>query len=109
MIIGFAVAGGLLAFIPGASLLLIPLEVVMLFLIADKHDAFELPPFLAMIPPIIGVSAFLKAIAFVLHALPLVGQVANSLVAAGFISVLGFLGEKYFSYRGGILRARPTA
>lgn len=108
MIVGFAVAGALIAFFPGASLLLIPLELVMLFLIADKHEAFELPPFLAMIPPIIGVSAFLKVIAFVLHALPLVGQIANSLVAAGFITVLGLLGEKYFSYRGGVLSGRAT-
>lgn len=96
MIFGFAAIGALVAFIPGASFVLIPLELIMLYLIADKNNAFELPPFLAMGAGIATMSAFLKGLASLLHILPGVGQIANSLVAFAFIAVVGALAEKYY-------------
>ena len=41
MIFKFAVFGGLVAFIPGASFILIPLELHIVYKIADKYNSFE--------------------------------------------------------------------
>ncbi len=96
---GFAAIGAVVAFIPGASFILIPMELLMLYLIADKHNAFALPSFLAMGAAIVTTSAFLKGIATFLHVLPILGQLANSLVAFAFIAVVGSLAEKYYGGR----------
>lgn len=97
MVLAFAAIGAVVALIPGASFFLIPLELFMLYQIAEKHNAFELPTFLAMCAAIVTTSAFLKGLASFLHAIPIVGQLANSLVAAVFIAVVGLLAEKYYS------------
>jgi hypothetical protein len=69
----------------------------MIYQIADKHNAFELPTFLGMSAAIVTTSAFLKGLATFLHAIPIVGQLANSMVAFAFIAVVGSLAEKYYS------------
>lgn len=93
----FASIGAVVALFPGASFILIPMELLMLYLISDKYNAFELPPFLAMGAAIVTISAFLKILSSFLHAVPLLGQAANAFVAFCFISVVGFLAEKYYS------------
>jgi hypothetical protein len=98
MVFVFALAGALVAFIPGASFILIPMELLMLYLIANKHNSFEFPIFLLMGTAIFTISTFLKGLALFLHAIPLAGQIANSLVAFAFIAIIGSLAEKY--YRG---------
>jgi hypothetical protein len=97
MVFAFAAIGAVVALIPGGSFVLIPLELIMLYMIADKNNAFELPPFLAMGAGIATMSAVLKGLASLMHVVPIVGQIANSLVAFGFIVVVGLLAEKYYS------------
>lgn len=77
MILGFALIGAVVAFIPGGSFLLIPMEVFLLFKIARKYDAFEMTKFIAISVPLIGISVFLKGLATFLQAVPVLGQFAN--------------------------------
>jgi hypothetical protein len=100
MVIQFAWIGALVALIPGASFILIPMEVVLIYQIAKKHDAFELGAFIFMATVIMSISLFLKALASFLHALPIIGQVANSLVAFGFIYAVGTVAEQHYAKRG---------
>lgn len=97
MIFIFALIGAVVALIPGASFLLIPLELIMLYLISVQHKAFELGQFLAMSAAMITISGFLKGLASFLHGIPLLGQLANSLVAGGFILIIGLLAQQYYA------------
>lgn len=97
MPVAFAVIGAVIAFIPFASFILIPMEWLMVYLIAQRHNAFELGPYAGVCAAVFTVSAFLKAFAFFLHGLPMVGQCANSVVAFGFILALGTIAENYYS------------
>jgi hypothetical protein len=98
MVIGFAVIGAFVAFIPGGSFILIPMEVFLLYQLAAKYRAFEFGPFLAAASALVVISGFLKGLATFLHAVPIIGQFANSVVAFGFILAIGLLAEQY--YRG---------
>ncbi len=97
MIFIFAIIGAFLAIIPGASFLLIPLELLMLYLIANKHEVFELGEFLAISAALITISGFLKGLASFLHSVPVLGQLANSLVAGGFILIVGWLAQQHYA------------
>lgn len=99
MTLGFAILGSFVALIPGASFLLIPMELFMLYLIASKYGAFDLAPFLAMGAALVTISGFLKGLATFLHAMPIVGQAANSLVACAFILVVGTLADNFYRSR----------
>jgi hypothetical protein len=99
MVLMFAWIGAVIALVPGASFILIPMEIILLYQIASKHNAFELAPFLAMTAALVTISAFLKGLATFLHAIPIFGQIANSLVAFGFIYIVGLLAERHYSNR----------
>lgn len=99
MVLTFAWIGAVIAFIPGASFILIPAEVLLIYKIASKYNAFEFFPFITMTAALVTISAFLKGLATFLHTLPVFGQIANSLVAFGFISVVGLLAEQYYAKR----------
>jgi hypothetical protein len=99
MILAFATIGGVVAFIPGASFILIPMELIMLYKIATKYNAFEFFPFIIMAGTLVTISLFLKGLAAFLYPVPVIGELANSLVAFGFIFVVGMLADKYYANR----------
>jgi hypothetical protein len=99
MILTFALIGAVVALFPMASFILIPMEVALLYQIASKYNAFELGPFLAMTAALVTISTLLKGLASILHFIPVFGQVANSLVAFGFISLVGTLAERHYANR----------
>ncbi|HEX7150427.1 MAG TPA: hypothetical protein VF618_02990 [Thermoanaerobaculia bacterium] len=99
MLIAFALIGVVLGFVPGGSFLLIPLELFLIYRIAESHRAFEFGSFLAMGSAIVVISGFLKGLASLLHAIPGIGQMANSVVAFGFIMIIGTLAERYYASR----------
>lgn len=101
MVQKFAIAGAVVGFIPGGSFILIPMEVYLIYQIARRHNAFEPLPFVAMAAALVTISGFLKGLATFLHALPLIGQVANSVVAGGFILIVGTAAEQYYSRKAG--------
>ena len=98
----FAVIGALVAFFPGASFTLIPMEVFLVYKIARKHNAFDFTAFITMMSALVLISGFLKGLATFLQVLPLIGQFANSIVAASFIIVLGLLAEQFYASRSNI-------
>lgn len=96
MVMNYAIIGAAIAFIPGASLILIPMELYLIYRIAQDYQAFEFGPFLPMASALVVVSGFLKALATFLHTLPLIGQLMNSAVAFGFILAVGSLAEQHY-------------
>jgi hypothetical protein len=99
MIFGFAVLGAVVALIPGASFLLIPMEVFLLYKVATRYNAFEFSNFLGWAVALVGVSTALKGLASLLHVIPVVGQITNSIIAFSFIMLIGNLAEKHYSTR----------
>jgi hypothetical protein len=99
MVVVFAIVGAFVALIPGASFILIPMELFMVYMIAHRHGAVDFVPFIVMSAAIVTISTFLKGLATFLHVVPVVGQLANSLVALGFILLLGLLAEQFYAAR----------
>jgi hypothetical protein len=77
--------GALVALFPMASFVLIALEVIMVFQIAKSHDAVHIGDIIWFCSVMFVVSLFLKFLAAWLNLFPIIGQIANSVVAAGFI------------------------
>jgi hypothetical protein len=89
--------GAFVAFWPLASFVLIALEVLMVFRIAKSHNAVYLAD-LVWFCTILGVvSAVLKFIAAWLHAIPIIGQISNSLVAATFIFFVYDVADSHYA------------
>lgn len=97
MVLAFAIVGGLIAAVPFASFILIPMEWYLVYTIAQRHRAFELAPFAGVCAAIFTISAFLKGLATFLHFLVGIGQLANMVVAFVFILIIGNLAEKYYA------------
>jgi hypothetical protein len=85
MKLAYVLLGAIVALFPFASFLLVGIEVLMVFQISKKHDAVNVLDLAWFCLCMILVSVFLKFIALWLHAIPVLGQISNSLVAAGFI------------------------
>jgi hypothetical protein len=81
----YVVIGALVALFPLASFVLIAVEVVMVYQIAKSHNAFHLGDLIWFCSVMVIVSLFLKFLATWLHLIPGIGQLANSIVAGGFI------------------------
>ncbi len=101
MTVWFACIGGIIALVPGASFLLITMEVFLIYKIASKHSAFDLIHFLIASAALVTVSIVLKSLASFLHVIPVVGQLANGIVACAFILAVGNLAEEHYSKRRG--------
>jgi hypothetical protein len=99
MVFVFAIIGAIVAFFPGASFILIPMEVFLIYKIARRHNAFDFPIFIVMMAALMPISGFLKGLATFLQVIPVIGQIANSLVAFGFIIAVGLLAEQFYANR----------
>jgi uncharacterized protein (DUF697 family) len=86
---GYVAVGAFVALFPLASFVLIALEVVMVFNVAKKYGHANLGDLIWFCSAMVTLSLFLKFLAAWLHLIPIIGQVANSAVAATFI---------YFAY-----------
>lgn len=85
----YVAIGALIALVPMASYVLIAVEVVMVYQIAKSYDAVNVGDLFWFCSKMVVISLFLKFLASWLHLIPGLGQIANSLVAGGFI---------YFAY-----------
>jgi hypothetical protein len=92
----FATIGALIALLPGASFLLIILEAYLAYSIARRHNVPVLNG-VGIIGALITGSVVLKALASFLHIFLGIGQLANALVAFGFIVVFGNLVDQFFA------------
>ena len=81
----YVAIGAVIALFPMASYVLIAVEVVMVYQIAKSYDAVRVFDLVWFCTKMGFLSLVLKFLATWLHIIPLVGQVANSLVAGGFI------------------------
>lgn len=92
----FALIGGFIALIPGASFLLIGLEVYLAYTIAKRHDV-PLLNGIGIIGALITGSAVLKFFASLFHFALGIGQLANGIFAFAFIVIFGKLVEQFFA------------
>jgi hypothetical protein len=96
----YVALGAVVALFPLASFILIAIEVAMVFQIAKKHDAVHLGLIVWFCTVMVPVSFVLKFIAAWLHFIPIIGQVSNSAVAAGFIYFVYEIADAHFGKIG---------
>jgi uncharacterized membrane protein len=96
-IYGFAAIGAVVAFIPFASYLLIFLELYLLYKIVTCYGELQVPTFAAVATGLVAASVTLKSLALTLNVFVGTGQIANSLVAFGFIVAFGLLAQHHYS------------
>lgn len=103
MILKFALVGAFVALVPvpGASFVLIPMEVFLLYKIMKKYNSFEVPTFVAAGTGLVAASAFLKGMASWLYLVVGLGSIANAVVAFGFIMAFGSLAEHHYASKAG--------
>jgi hypothetical protein len=92
----YVIIGALIAIFPMASYVLIAVEVVMVYQIAKSYNIVNLGDLLWFCSKMVIISLFLKFLASWLHFIPLVGQVANSLVAGGFIYFVYDIADSHY-------------
>ena len=93
----YVTIGALIALFPLASFVLIAVEVVMVYKIAKSHDAVYVGDLVWFCSIMVTVSLVLKFLAAWLHLIPVVGQIANSIVAAAFIYFVYDVAESHYS------------
>lgn len=93
----YVAIGALIALFPMASYVLIAVEVVMVYQIAKSYDAVHLGDLVWFCSKMVVVSLFLKFLASWLHLIPGIGQIANSLVAGGFIYFVYDLADSHYA------------
>jgi hypothetical protein len=93
----YVAIGAAVALVPMASFMLIALEVVMVYQVAKSHDAVHLGDLVWFCSKMIFISLVLKFLAAWLHMIPLIGQVANSLVAAAFIYFVYEVADSHYA------------
>ncbi len=93
--ISFTVFAFFIGFIPGGSFILIPAEMLLVYLILNKNKNYKLTEFVPICVLLAVSSTFLKGLALLLHAIPLLGQITNSLIASGFMYLVGTLAESH--------------
>lgn len=94
----YALVAGCLGLLPGIAFALILVEVHMIFGIAHGYvidNAGEIAFFCFKAG---AISAALKAAAHALHVVPVIGQVANSIVAIAFVVVLYNIADSHYSH-----------
>ncbi len=97
MIETFAIIAAVVGFIPGGSFILIPMEMILLWNISHKYGKFHFGEWLGFGEALWTISLVLIGLASILHINPLIGQLANSIVAAGAIYVIGKAAESHYS------------
>lgn len=91
----FVIAAAVIGLLPGASFVLIPLELILVYKILDNYKKFDIFKYLGFAAALVTVSTFLKGFSSLLHFMPIVGQFANSIVAASFMYLVGVLLTKH--------------
>ncbi len=91
----FTIFAFFVGFIPGGSFILIPAEMLLVYLILNKNENFKLTEFVPVCILLVASSAFLKGLALLLHAIPILGQITNSIIAASVMYLVGTLAESH--------------
>jgi uncharacterized protein (DUF697 family) len=92
----YAIVAAVCGLIPvGGSIFILVLEGVMFYHICAKHNRHVLHEGILFVGAVAGLSILFKAAAEVLHTIPVIGQVANALVAYGVVYGLGVVIENY--------------
>ena len=97
MLLGFTVIAAFIGLIPGGHFILIPMEIYLVYSTSKKYDAFNFLEFIVMSGVLIAATTFLGGLATFLHVIPVIGQLANSIVAAGVMYGIGYTAEDHYS------------
>jgi hypothetical protein len=92
----YVIIGALAALVPFASYGLIALEVIMVYQIAKSHNVVHLWDIVWFCSIMVTVSFFLSSLAIWMHMIPIIGQIANSIVAGGFIFFVYDLADTHY-------------
>ena len=97
MIVTFTIIAAIIGLVPGGHFILIPMEIFLVYRISQNHNAFDFLQFIVMTGVLIAATGFLGGLASFLHVIPVIGQLANSIVAAGVMYFIGSTAENYYS------------
>jgi uncharacterized protein (DUF697 family) len=104
LILKYAAAAAVCGLIPiGGSMCILLLELCMFYHICAKYHVPALHKGIGFIIALFGISFLFKGVAEALHAIPVIGQLANSLVAFGVVMVLGKAINNYAKNGGHLL------
>ena len=92
----YVVIGALIALFPMASFVLVAVEVIMVYQIAKSYNAVYVGDLVWFCSKMVIISFFLKFLAAWLHFIPLLGQIANSLVASAFIYFVYDIADSHY-------------
>jgi hypothetical protein len=93
----YVAIGAVIALFPMVSYVLVAVEVVMIYQIAKSYNAVNILDLVWFCVKMGILSLFLKFLASWLHFIPVIGQIANSLVAGGFIYFVYNLTDSHYS------------
>jgi hypothetical protein len=91
----FTIVAFFVGFIPMGSFVLIPAEMLLVYLILNKNDNFKLTEFAVICAVLATATTFLKGLAQLLHLIPVLGQITNSIIAAVVMYIIGSLAESH--------------
>jgi hypothetical protein len=94
----YVVIAGLFGLAPGISYLLILMEAWMIFSIAHSHNVDNTGEIFVFCVYAAVISAVLKSVAHLLHLAPVIGQIANSLVAMVFVFALYNIADSHYAH-----------
>jgi Na+/H+ antiporter NhaD/arsenite permease-like protein len=94
----YVVVASVLGFLPGVSYLLILIETWMIFSIAHSHHIDNTGEIFLFCVAAGAISATLKTVAHALHLAPVIGQIANSLVAMAFVFALYQVADAHYAH-----------
>ena len=97
MITIFTIVAAFVGLIPGGHFILIPMEIYLVYRIAQNHNEFDFLQFIVMSGVLIAATGFLGGLASFLHTIPIFGQISNSIEAAGVMYFIGNTAENYYS------------
>jgi hypothetical protein len=94
----YILCAGVFGFIPGVAYLLIVMETWMIYSIAHGYGVDNLGEIVFYCGVAGTISFVLKSVAHLLHLAPLIGQIANSIVAMVFVFALYSIADSHYAH-----------
>jgi hypothetical protein len=94
----YVLVAGVFGLVPGVAYFLIGMETWMIFSIAHDYNVDNTGEIVFFCIKSGAISAVLKTVAHALHFAPLIGQVANSIVAMLFVFALHSIADSHYAH-----------
>jgi hypothetical protein len=104
----YILIAGALGFLPAVSYALILMESWMIFDVAHGYGVDNTGEIVLFCIKSGAISAVLKTVAHALHLAPVIGQIANSIVAIVFVAALYNIADSHYAHLASVNRHPDT-